>query len=58
MLIRQGDGSTHPLRHDDAASDRSLGRCEPDAQSSGLIPRWATTMWIAADQDVSGGASS
>ncbi len=55
-LVRQDDGSIRPLRHDDAASDRSLGRCEPDAQSSGLIPQWVTTMWIAEDQDVSGGA--
>ena len=55
-LVRQDDGSIRPLRHDDAASDRSLGRCEPDAQSSGLIPQWVTTMWIAAEQDVSGGA--
>ena len=55
-LVRQDDGSIRPLRHDDAASDRSLGRCEPDAQSSGLIPQWVTTMWIAADRDVSGGA--
>lgn len=55
-LVRQDDGSIRPLRHDDAASDRSLGRCEPDAQTSGLIPQWVTTMWIAADQDVGGGA--